>query len=65
MTRKVQEVLKIQTECGWEASFFVKLASPFKKTINQHFKGVATLILFVSGPWEFLGCMVVVEMPGS
>jgi len=27
-------------------------------------KFVATLILHISGPGEFLGCMVMVEMPG-
>ena len=46
---------------------FVKLVSPFRKPINQLaflVKLVVSLMLHIYTSEEFLGCMVVVEMPG-
>ena len=46
---------------------FVKLVSPFRKPINQLaslVRLVVFLMLHIYTSEEFLGCMVVVEMPG-
>ena len=42
---------------------FIKLESPYRRPINQHFWCFSDLIN-TSSRGEFLGCMVMVEMPG-
>ena len=62
---KFKVCLQFKWEWAEKLPSFAKLVYPFWKPINQHFWwGLLLLWSYTSSPGKFLGCMVVVEMPG-